>query len=326
MCYNAVEVIFMTLSEWVSEWLRDYKRGMVKPSTYDSYKYYVRNVVCDTELSKVTSVDVQRMISDMAAEGLSTSTIKHMLTLVRQALKKARSLGLVSSLSMLEELELPRRSTSSVEPFSAAEYEKLEQNAQNSIYGDLFLALLYTGARVGELIALRWRDVNLVGGEIHIRNTDYRGKLQPVKTDSGRRTLPIYGDLSTILRRLYRRRTCERVFTNSLGLPCVYRTVLDAWRRFLGNIGIEPCGLHKLRHTFAHRALRAGVPVRVVSAWLGHADVYITLQIYDAIDRDDFRYAAEVLEMQKHPRGSALTDYSGNSGGGLAEIRPFALR
>lgn len=324
----------MTLSEWVSEWLHDYKRVMVKPSTYDSYRYYLRSVRCDTEVGEVTGMDVQRMISDMAAEGLSTSTIKHMLTLVRQALKKARSLGLVSSLSMLEELELPRRSASTVEPFSASEYEKIVQSAQNSIYGDLFVALLMTGARIGELIALRWRDVNMVGGEIHIRYTDYRGKLQPVKTDSGCRTLPIYGDLTAILRRRYRRRTCDRVFTNSLGLPCVYRSVLDAWRRFLAGLGIEPCGLHKLRHTFAHRALRAGVPVRVVSAWLGHADVYITLQIYDAVDRDDFKFAAEILQNSKTnlqnlqrknaPFGAFVSRIF--TGGGFADVGPFTQR
>ncbi len=314
----------MNLSEWVKVWLHDYKRVMVKPSTYDSYCVNLCYVRCDVDLSDLTSIDIQRMISDMAAEGLSTSTIKHMLTLVRQALRKARSLGLVSSLAMLEELELPRRSAGTVEPFSAAEYEKIVQCAQNSIYSDLFLALLYTGARVGELIALRWRDVNLVGGEIHIRNTDYRGTLQPVKTDSGRRTLPIYGDLSAILRRRYRRRTCDRVFTNSLGLPCVYRTVLDAWRRFLGNIGIEPCGLHKLRHTFAHRALRAGVPARVVSAWLGHADVYITLQIYDTVDRDDFRRAADILQRKNAPSGAFVSRIF--TGGGFADVGPFTQR
>lgn len=83
----------------------------------------------------------------------------------------------------------------------------------------------------------------------------------------------------------------------SLGRPVVYRTVLDSWHWFCNAIGLyEPIGFHVLRHTFAHTALRGGIPVKVVSAWLGHADVSITLNIYDSVDDVDFRNAAVILE------------------------------
>ena len=89
----------------------------------------------------------------------------------------------------------------------------------------------------------------------------------------------------------------DRVFTNSLGRPVVYRTALDNWHWYLETIGIyEPLGFHVLRHTFAHAALRSGVPIKVVSAWLGHADVQITLNIHDSIDETDFLKATEQLK------------------------------
>lgn len=285
----------MTLEAWVKKWLVTYKMIMLKPSTYDSYLNYVTHVRCNVELSELTNFDIQSLISDMVAEGLKLSTVKHMLTLVRQSLRKARSLGMIDNLSMLEELELPRRSSARVEALSTAEIEKIELHKDMTFYGDFFLALLYTGCRVGELIALRWSDVNMIGREIRIRYTDYKGHLQEVKTENGVRTIPLYGQLFRIFRKLYRSRTGERVFTNTLGLPVNYRSALDAWKRYLEKIGVASCGFHKLRHTFAHTALRAGVPVKVVSAWMGHADVYITLQIYDSVSSDDFREATEML-------------------------------
>lgn len=291
----------MTLEKWVKKWLVTYKMIMVKPSTYDSYLHYAKHVNCDIELSELTVFDIQELISNMVSEGLKLSTIKHMLTLVRQALRKARSLGMIDNLSMLEELELPRRSACKVEALRAAEIEKIEMNRDMSFYGDFFLALLYTGCRVGELIALRWGDVNMFNREIHIQNTDYHGKLQEVKTENGVRTIPLYGELYLIFRKRYRARTSERVFTNTLGLPVKYRSVLDSWKLFTDKLGIASCGFHKLRHTFAHNALRAGIPVKVVSAWLGHADIYITLQIYDSVAPDDFWNAAEILQKKTTP-------------------------
>ena len=286
----------MTLEKWVSEWLTKYKRVMVKPSTYNSYRDCLVYVTSQCELAELTNMDVQEMISDMAAEGLSLSTIKHMLTLVRQSLRKAKKLGMVQNLAMLEELELPRAGKVRVMPLSSAEVKRLLDCRYMSYYGDFFTVLLLTGMRCGELIALRWQDVNMFTGEIRIRFTDYRGKLQRVKTYSGERTIPLYGELFKIFRSLYRSRIGERVFINTLGRPVCYRTLLDAWKRFCLNANITSCGIHKLRHTFAHRALRSGVPVKVVSAWLGHADIQITLQIYDAVDGDDFRNAAELLD------------------------------
>lgn len=96
------------LNEWVYEWLETYKKVMVKPSTYDSYLQYATHVTCDKSLKKLSSSDIQKLINNMVVEGLKLSTIKHMLTLVRQSLKKARSLGFIKSLVCLEDLDLPK--------------------------------------------------------------------------------------------------------------------------------------------------------------------------------------------------------------------------
>ena len=286
----------MTLEKWVKKWLVTYKKIMVKPSTYDSYLTYATHVDCEVELAELRQEDVQVLINNMVEDGLKLSTVKHMLTIVRQSLKKAKKLGYVSSLAMLEELELPPDDAAEVKPFRADQVERI-MCSDGSFYCDVYKALMLTGLRVGELIALRWCDVDWFTREIHIRNTDYRGELQRVKTKHGRRSLPLYGELLRIFRRRYKARCSDRVFTNTLGLPIKYRTLLDNWRWFSAQIGVYGSyGFHVFRHTFAHMSLRRGVPVKVVSAWLGHADVTITLRIYDSVDSEDFRNAAELLE------------------------------
>ena len=286
------------LNDWVYEWLETYKKVMVKPSTYDSYLQYATHITCNKSLKKLSNSDIQKLINNMVVDGLKLSTIKHMLTLVRQSLKKARSLGLVKNLSMLEDLELPKKQPTKITPLLHDELNLIIKNSYRTFYGDFYKALIYTGCRVGELIALRWSDVDFFNGVLHIEHTDYLGDLQSVKTAHGCRQIPLYGELLSILsRKRYNTKTSDRVFTNTLGRPIVYRTLLDNWHWFCSSIGIyEPLGFHVLRHTFAHTALRSGIPIKVVSAWLGHADVQITLNIYDSIDETDFLKATKQLE------------------------------
>lgn len=287
----------ITLKEWVYDWLQTYKKILVKPSTYDSYLQYATHVSCEKALSILDSSDIQAMINDMVLKGNKLSTIKHMLTLVRQSLYKARALGMIQNLSMLENLELPKNQPKKIRALRPEQIQLIFDNAHRTYYGDFYKALIFTGCRVGELIALRWADVDFFNQELHIRHTDYLGQLQEVKTAHGCRTIPLYGELLKLFKKRPRGRASERVFTNTLGRPIIYRTLLDNWHWFCSSVGLyEPLGFHVLRHTFAHTALRAGIPVKVVSAWLGHADVKITLNVYDCVDDEDFLNAADVLQ------------------------------
>lgn len=294
-----------TLKEWVRYWLRTYKILSVKPSTYDSYiNNYVKHIKCKKRLKKLKNDDIQAIISKMSAKGYASSTIKHVLTLIRQSLVKARQLGLIKDLSCLEDLEMPPKKATAVTAFTAHEMCKIRANLDSFVYGDMILFIICTGCRVGEAIALHWADVNLFASTVTIRYTDYHGELQPVKTSAGQRTIPIYGDLKRMFVR--RARTADkskRVFLSTIGTDVKYTSLRDAWRRYLARLGLEG-GLHKLRHSFAHNAIRQGVPVKVVSAWLGHADVGITLRIYDCVTPDDMVSAAETLSAAE--RAAAL--------------------
>lgn len=286
-----------TLKEWVDEWLYTYKRILIKPSTFDSYLQYSTHIKCEKLLVDVRSSDVQMMVNEMVTDGLQLSTVKHALTVLRQSLRKARQLGMIDSMSCMDEIELPKAAPKKIAPLTSEQINLLLNNAHQTFFGDFYIALLFTGCRVGELIALRWTDIDFFNNCIYICNTDYNGQLQSVKTANGVRCIPLYGKLYSILSERYKLPRGERVFLNTLGRPIVYRTLLDNWHWFCNSIGLyEPIGFHVLRHTFAHTALRNGVPIKVVSSWLGHADVSITLNIYDSVDSSDMKNAAHQLE------------------------------
>lgn len=286
-----------TLEEWVEYWLKTYKIISVKPSTFESYLFCLPLIRCSVPFSELRGGDVQRIISDMAVAGYATSSINHVRTLIRQALVKAQQLGYIANLSALENLEMPPKRARTVNGLDKLELRHVLRNTHKTLYGDFYRFLIYSGCRVGEAIALTWGDIDFFTRSMRINKTDYRGKIQSTKTTAGERTIPLYGELFRVIMRQKRGKPSERVFLNSLGRPINYRTLLDSWHRFTLDIGIynRSVGLHMLRHTFAHRAIREGIPVKVVSAWLGHADVGVTLKIYDTVDREDFRKAAEKL-------------------------------
>ena len=127
----------------------------------------------------------------------------------------------------MEDLDLPKKQPKKITPLRPDEINKILKNSYLTFYGDFYKTLLYTGCRVGEVIALRWSDVDFFNGVLRIEHTDYRGNLQDVKTAHGCRQIPLYGELLTVLKERRRHaKGSDRVFTNSLGRPVVYRTAL----------------------------------------------------------------------------------------------------
>ena len=93
--------MYYTLEEWVNEWLRVYKKIMIKPSTYESYLNDIKRIKCGVLLKKLTNKDIQSIVNGLVLEGLQSSTIKHTLCMIRQSLVKARKLGHIDNLTCL---------------------------------------------------------------------------------------------------------------------------------------------------------------------------------------------------------------------------------
>lgn len=163
-----------------------------------------------------------------------------------------------------------------------------------SPFKELFLALITTGARVGEVVSLQWRDVDLVGGAFHL------GERLDAPTKTGRpRTVALCTTLLDVLRGWFRSRSpklSDTVFLNGKGRPFTVRNVLARLKATLPRAGVDPKGVnvHTLRGTWASHALRAGVPVKAVQSVLGHRTPHLTLALYSRIAQEDEKQAVAV--------------------------------
>lgn len=275
----------MNLQKWTENYLETYKKPFIKASTYERYRTCLKYIP-KLKLRNLTTAKLQMIINDMVAADLSASSIKQVRILLSQALNSLSESG-KSVKGDIKNVKVPKIQAKKVLALTETEQKRLFLGTKNSFYGDFFLSLLFTGCRVGELIALEWSDVDLRGGYFEITKTGGRGMLTTPKTPTSVRRLPLNDDFREIIIRKYNLGVSGRIFRNTLGRDIQYRTLLDSWHRVLDFAGLPFVGLHVLRHTYATNALRAGVDVKVLSSLLGHASVAITLDLYCDVSEDD---------------------------------------
>jgi integrase len=167
---------------------------------------------------------------------------------------------------------------------------------------------LYTGMRLGEVLGLRWRNIDLDDGQLRVdaglQRLNRATRLVETKTERSRRLLPVTEDLTLILRDQQRRQAAQRraaganwidpipdlVFTNAVGQPLVPTTVTGRFKELLRLAGAPPRRFHDLRHGCATLLLASGTDLKVVSNMLGHSTINITANTYahvlPALERD----------------------------------------
>lgn len=282
-------------NEWVQIYLNTFAKRTLKKSTFDSYLVYAKHINIDKRLSELCTIDFQIVINEMVDCGLRASTVKHTATIMRQSVLKAEQLGLCAR-ALWYGVELPTADSVCVEAFNDFEYQALKNDCiqHNSIYSDVFLFLLNTGLRVGEALALqRFSDIDYKNKTVSISGTLYQGQIYEPKTKKSFRTIPLNQTAYSIVMR--QPITNKFLFVNSDGKPVIYRTLLECWKHTLKRCGIEHCGLHRLRHTFATRLLVAGADIKTIQQLLGHASPDITMKYYLHPDIDQLRNAVSLL-------------------------------
>lgn len=207
----------------------------------------------------------------------------------------------------------PRPSRPEIRVLGAEDVDQLlEAAAPTSLYALLYLALS-TGARQGELLALRWEDVDLERGTMHIARTIQRSPGQgvsyrPPKTHRSSRAVSLSPEVVALLRE-HRRAQAEHrlkmgpayknrglIFASSTGAPMDAGNLRRTFARLVRDVGLPHLRFHDLRHTAATLMLRAGVHPKVVSERLGHATVSVTLDTYSHVLPDLQRDAAQALD------------------------------
>ena len=300
----------------------------IKQSTYSSYEAYIRvhlkPYLGELDLKDLSPRTLQQLYNYKSeAEGLSPKTIININLFLHKALAYAVTEGYISS-NPAAGVNLPRGKKPQIQILTRDEQARLMQCSYQHRYGVFVRLVLFTGLRLGELLGLRWEDVDAASGVLHVRRTLNRLKkgnqpvhvgeaateivIQEPKTQNSIRAIPL---LPAVLQELQnwqhvqqqdaalaKERYCPSGFivTNPYGGIIEPRTFKDYYNQILQLSGLQHFTFHALRHTFASRAMEQGMDPKTLSVMMGHYSVSFTLDTYAHVLNGHKQEAVALLE------------------------------
>jgi integrase len=306
----------LKVGTYLDEWLEQ-ARMRVRPRTWQRYEQYVRlhakPSLGRVTLAKLTPEHLTRLYRERLDAGLTPTTVVHLHRMLHSALKTAVRRGLVAR-NVAELVDPSRAQRREMRTFSASEVRRFRDAAAGDRLEALFVLAVTTGMRQGELLGLRWKDINLDRGYLTVRvalqrlpNNDL--VLAETKTDSSRRQVQLSQAAVETLRKHKARQAEERlrlgaawedqdiVFANEVGRPLNPSNVTTRhYHPILAKAGLPRLRFHDLRHTAATLLLEANINPRVVSEVLGHTDVGITMNLYQHVSPTMQQQAADAFD------------------------------
>lgn len=279
-----------TLAEVAEAHLAAKDNAGLKRSTARGYRSVVEAHLIpffgDQRVDRITEAMIAGFDKRLREQGLKSQTRRNILGLLVAMLATAKKQGWVSD-NPASDYEKPRKGRSETD--LELRYLTLEEveavlrampdNEVGRIEGVLILAAAMTGMRRGELLGLRWKDVDWTARKIRVVRTYIGGKEDTPKSDSSRRAVPLANRLAGALQRLFEvspfKADEDPVFThpNGTGLPLDGSAVSKAFKRALNGAAVRPVRFHDLRHTFGTMmAANPNVSMRTLQGWLGHSD------------------------------------------------------
>ncbi len=289
----------MKLNEWLDIWLNKYTKHAVKLRTYDRYRYIIEKHINpklgNYELDDLSAVILQDFVLGELESGnlntqgpLANNSVIGIVNVLKSSLAEAKDLE-VTSKDYSGKIKLPMSTEKPVTAFERHEQEKLEKyclQAKNNYIG--IVICLYTGIRLGELLALTWDDIDFSTGLMSINKTAYRIKQNGIpqivvdqpKTKNSKRIIPLPKQLIEILKKIKKNSKSIYVLSTRSGGMVGTRAYQKTFERILKKLEIPYKNFHSLRHTFATRAIEMGMDVKTLSEILGHKNPVVTLTRY----------------------------------------------
>ena len=305
-----------TVGQWIEVWFEHYAKVKVRPSSHQTYRGYIDNHIKPNigkiPLEKLTSLELQKLYKKLLekgrvdrlesrnqAKGLSPKTVRNIHHIISSAMKLAQEQKLIAS-SPAEGCALPRLEHREMQTLPVEQLQSFLRVARDSGVFELYYLELATGLRRGELLGLKWEDIDLERGDLRVRRQIARinGEVveAPLKTKNAYRTLPLAEDtVSILLEQKEKVGGSPWVFPSPTGGPISPDSVLHMLHRVLKRAGLPKVRFHDLRHTFATLALQNGVDVKTVSGMLGHFSAGFTLDTYAHVTTASQRQAAKTM-------------------------------
>ena len=289
----------MTVEQLLTDWLREAVEPKGRGRTYESYEYHSRchliPALGTVKLRDLTTAQLQRLYRQLLDRGLSLKTVRNAHGVLRAALRHAVEEWKLVPVNVAQPVRLPQYVPPEHETLSPAEVQQVWQQVAGTRWHAFLVLLVMTGLRQGEILGLKWADLDWSHRILQLRRQLQRDKtFQPTKGRRNRRLDLSELELAALrdhraLQDEDKRRYGERyedhdlIFCTHRGRPLGWRVVDRDFARILRRAGVKAITFHESRHTYATLALKHGIPAKVVQERLGHSDVAVTLNIYSHV-------------------------------------------
>jgi integrase len=308
----------LTVGDYLNTWVNAHARK-IKPTTLNRYRELIGDYLVprlgNIKLQDLKPIHIEQFYNSMAdlpgksGRKLSPRTASQAGAILKTALKQAVEVENLITINPATRVRLPKSTTNTPTPFTLSELKQFLDVASSHRLYFYFRLSAFTGARRGELLALRWSDFD--GKAISISKNRTKAGREVVELNStkggnnGQRRVPL--DIETIEQfQVHRKNQLKErlaigqhwqetgyVFVQENGIPLSTNTVSDLYRKLIKKAGLRPNRLHDQRYLHATELLRLGEPLHVVAQRLGHRDAMVTATIYAHVSNEQAETASE---------------------------------
>ena len=296
----------MLVDAWFEYWI-SVKKKTVRPNTVRNYtERYERNikaVIGKKLLTEVKPIHCQKIFSDMADDGYRTTTIYQTRIALYNMLEFVKENDVIINNPCKKSVKSDMgKPSDKKEALTIETQKKFLEGATGQSYENQYRFILQTGLRTGELVGLKWEDIDFENKTLTIqRSMEFRYKVGewrvgPPKSKSGYRTIPLTDEAIRILKaqkeknrkiKVIPMEWSEQVFLCRKGEPVKNSTYDTALFKICDKVGIKRFSMHVLRHTFATRCIEGGMMPKTLQKILGHSNIGITMNLYVHITEEE---------------------------------------
>lgn len=304
----------ITLKDYLTKWLEDYCKPNLKQTTFDSYESFIRLHIVPTigkvKLKDLRPAQVQKLYNQKMNE-LSSRSVRYIHSILSRAIKQAVKWEYIHR-NIIEATSPPALKQKEKQPWDTNQVKTFLEAAKAERLYPLFMLAIMTGMRRGEILGLKWDDINFTNGTISIKRslvkTDSGPIIQDVKTEKSKRAVSIS---EVVLQILKEHRITQAQELLALGLknkegwvftrqgdsqPPYPDSVTAALKKIISKNNLPLISFHDLRHTHATMLLTQGVNPKIVQERLGHSKISVTMDVYSHVMPGMQRKAADELE------------------------------
>lgn len=281
------------LKDFTDELLEDQVKHAVAANTYQMQKAYANNHIYpffgDILITKVTPAHIQKFYSQKMQEGLSAGVIQNLGTFLGKVFKVAHQWGMVTK-NVVQSVRKPTYRATKMKVWSKEQMNLFLKETQGSRFHVVYLLALTTGMRKGEILGLKWENVDLNAGIISVQYTvvyaNHQLYLKEPKTAKSKRPITIPEFVVTYLKRYKMKQLPNELdlLVPGINHPICYPSILNKdYQMQLERIDVPKIRMHDMRHTHATVLLQMGENPKVVQERLGHTNIATTMNTYSHV-------------------------------------------